>query len=88
MHLDYIHLLYNLLLFLLLTGRDFIHQMKLIIGILGTPSKEVLKLSQSEIVPKFIKGKLREILLSAGSRHFEYTFSMFIDDKLPIMKDW
>ncbi len=61
------HLLFNLLLFFLLTGRDFIHQMKLIIGILGTPSKEVLKLSQSEIVPKFIKGTSEEDLLSARS---------------------
>ncbi len=38
------------------SGRDFIHQMKLIIGVLGTPPKEVLKLSQSDLVSKFIKG--------------------------------
>ena len=39
-----------------IVGRDFIHQMKLIVGILGTPSKEVLKLSHSDMVTKFIKG--------------------------------
>ena len=38
------------------SGRDFIHQMKLIVGILGTPPKEVLKLSHSDMVTKFIKG--------------------------------
>ncbi|KAK3084737.1 hypothetical protein FSP39_018160 [Pinctada imbricata] len=38
----------------LFPGKDFIHQIKLIVGVLGSPSPELLKLCQSDIIKKFI----------------------------------
>ncbi|XP_013419265.1 mitogen-activated protein kinase 7 [Lingula anatina] len=40
----------------LFPGKDYINQLKLIIGILGSPSKDILQKSQSEMVRNFIRG--------------------------------
>ena len=37
-----------------LAGKDYINQIKLIVGVIGSPAPELLKLCQSEIIKKFI----------------------------------
>ncbi len=40
------------------SGSNFLHQLKLIVDVLGTPPPDLLKLSRSNAVPKFIAGTL------------------------------
>lgn len=38
-------------------GKDYISQVKLIVGVLGTPSESVLKKCHHDILKKMIKGE-------------------------------
>lgn len=46
-----------------LTGKDYINQLKLIIGVLGSPEQDLLDLCQSDLIKKFIIRKLHMLTI-------------------------